>query len=1017
MVVKLIRAVIVVVAILNWNISRSQSVSPLTTSEHFFKEGLELIDKSNFSAARQSFERYLENNQNGLLRADAEYYIAYCAINLYQDDAESLYDDFIREHPNHPRAESAYLELANFYYHEKNYQKAVQFYSRVNFQNLDGTKKEEAYFRAGYANFATRNFAETSRYFNSIKRQSGKYSPAANYYSAYSEFQSGDFSSALEDLLRIENEPSYQSQVPHMLISTYYKLNRFSDAVEYGEKMLSGENRLGQLSEIYLVMGDSYFSLAQYPQASEYFSLYQENNSSGLDREVQFKIGYSHFQAGKEEEAAEALKQVAISDEPSGYLASYYLGIIYAHQKNFEFATSSFEKARKYKEDPKIAEESLFQLSKINFETDNSTQSVVQLNQFIKEYPSSDHIKEANELLSRALLNSSNYDQAIAHIEKLSSMSREVARVYQKATFLKGVELFNKRDFPEAVNYWNKSLEYPYDDLTVLESNFWKGEAFSIGRRFDQAIESYMKVLGGTLVPADLKLEAHYGIAYAYYNNKDYAKALLHFKEYVRSGNTTTVNYPDAQLRLADCYYVAKSYQEALSLYARAIQSGPDKAYAYLQTGIIQGILNNVPMAKSNLEKVVNDYSKSRYLDDALFERALVDFERGNNSEAITWFTRLINAVPESKYIPFAVQRRAIANFNLKQYDATIDDYKLFLKEFPNHKEANSVLLGLQDALSVENRTSEFQEFLDQFKAANPERSGLQGVEYQAAKNLYFNQDYEKAILRLKMFIDAYPEDDNVQEAKYYLAESYYRLNNSDEALTYYNQLLNDRTFPQISRVIQRIGELEYAAGRLDNAIYFYHELLKVASNKRQQYLAWSGMMEAFYNKAQYDSCEYYAQTILDRGAASSDGNNKALLYLGKSAYARGDYDKAKDYFLTNLNSAKDEYGAEAQYLLAEVLNLEQQYQQSNEALYDLHKNFSAYQLWYDKSFLLIAENFLAMGETFQATQTLQSLIDNSKLTFIVNQAESRLNDILAKQQGDSTVVDTTNIEKKNDDK
>jgi hypothetical protein len=121
-----------------------------------------------------------------------------------------------------------------------------------------------------------------------------------------------------------------------------------------------------------------------------------------------------------------------------------------------------------------------------------------------------------------------------------------------------------------------------------------------------------------------------------------------------------------------------------------------------------------------------------------------------------------------------------------------------------------------------------------------------------------------------------------------------------------------------------------------------------------------------------------------------------------------GDFEKAKDSFINTLNTAKDEYGAEAQYLLAEILHLEEQFKQSNEALFDLHKNFGSYQLWYDKSFLLIAENFIKMNETFQAAQTLQSLIDNSKLSFIVDQARIKLAGITSAQQLDTIRTDTT---------
>ena len=48
------------------------------------------------------------------------------------------------------------------------------------------------------------------------------------------------------------------------------------------------------------------------------------------------------------------------------------------------------------------------------------------------------------------------------------------------------------------------------------------------------------------------------------------------------------------------------------------------------------------------------------------------------------------------------------------------------------------------------------------------------------------------------------------------------------------------------------------------------------------------------------------------------------------------------------------------------------------------------YTEWLDKGFLLVAENFIAMKEYFQAKATLQSIIDNSSNTQTVQSATDR---------------------------
>ena len=94
--------------------------------------------------------------------------------------------------------------------------------------------------------------------------------------------------------------------------------------------------------------------------------------------------------------------------------------------------------------------------------------------------------------------------------------------------------------------------------------------------------------------------------------------------------------------------------------------------------------------------------------------------------------------------------------------------------------------------------------------------------------------------------------------------------------------------------------------------------------------------MESFYLTEQYDSADIYARTILKNGNINAGAANKASLYLGKTAMARGDSTSAKDEFLNTLNAAQDEYGAEAKYLLAQLFYNQKAYRQSIETLVTL---------------------------------------------------------------------------------
>ena len=63
----------------------------------------------------------------------------------------------------------------------------------------------------------------------------------------------------------------------------------------------------------------------------------------------------------------------------------------------------------------------------------------------------------------------------------------------------------------------------------------------------------------------------------------------------------------------------------------------------------------------------------------------------------------------------------------------------------------------------------------------------------------------------------------------------------------------------------------------------------------------------------------------------------------------------------------------------------------SNELIFDYSEGFSAYDYWYGSMFLLLAENYIQLGEIFQAKATLQSILDQSTDATVNEKAASTL--------------------------
>ncbi len=986
-----------------------QTITQSRYDEHF-RDGLTLFAHSEYASAEKYFNDFLVMAPaTDPRRIDAEYYAALCSVNLLHGDGEKKISSLVERYPESPRASTAYFDLANLFYQQKNYNKAIAAFAKVDFPSLTAADQGYGQFRWGYSYFNQKKLTEALDHFNMMKAMGGQFGPAASYYAGFIEMGNGDYTSALTDLRRAEANASYSLIVPYMIAQVLYKQKKYDELQSY-IKSLESRTGVTQIEEIALLGAEVYYGKADYARALAGYQQFLEGKKNA-DPSVVYRAGLSAMNSGNQTAAIDYLKTSASANDSIGAYSSYYLGSLYLKVGQKPMALTAFDVARQFKGDKALAEESWFQYSKLAYDQGRSDQAITELEKFQSTFPNSLHLTEVKEILSNAYVNANNYNRAIEYIESLPRRGPAVDKAYQKATYLKGTELFNMERYGEAISMFEKSLQSPVDPAIAAECHYWCGEAFSIGGQYDRAIDHYATIVSATsAAKSDVAAGARYGLGYAYFNMKQYDRALYNFKEFTNRAPQGNAFLSDGMLRLADCYYATKSYPEALLAYRKVLTTNsPDKDYAHLQAGMVFGVQSRYAEATTELEQVINDRS-STYREEALFRLAQMDFVQGKYAAAAAGFTRVIDGSKTSSFLPYAYTRRAASFFNLKDYARTAQDYIYVVEHYTTHPAADGVLVSLQEALNLAGRSAEFDKYFEMVKSTDPNAKGLEPVQYDAAKNTYFDQDYTRAIQRLSDYLAAYPESPRRTEAKYYIGESHYRLKDFPAALRSYQEIMGDNTFQLLNKVFARVGELEFKSGKFENAVPAFQKLAGMSTSKKDLYTAWSGLMESFYLLAQYDSADKYSQLIIEKGNINAGAVNKASLFLGKTAMARGDYDNAKDEFLNTLNSAQDEYGAEAKYLLGEIFFLNGQYAQCHETLIQLNRDFSAYTEWVGKAFLLLADNYLAQKEVFQARGTLKSLVDNFPLAQIKDRAAEKLRQIdEAEKKTGTQKTDSTN--------
>ena len=250
-------------------LANGQNQLSQTKAERLYQKGSELVVHQNFGAARKIFSDFLEEAApNDPRRSEAQYYIAFSALNLNHTDGEKLIDQYISHYPSTPKAATAYYDLALFFYGDNKFGKASQYFTKVDFPALTQSQQSEGYFKWGYSYFNLKQLEAALEQFNFVKNQSNAYAPAANYYAGFIEYSQGKYSEALVDLKKAESNPSYASIVPYLIANVYYKQKRYDELLNYTAS-LRNKSGLQNTKEISMLTAEAHYFKGNYREAAE----------------------------------------------------------------------------------------------------------------------------------------------------------------------------------------------------------------------------------------------------------------------------------------------------------------------------------------------------------------------------------------------------------------------------------------------------------------------------------------------------------------------------------------------------------------------------------------------------------------------------------------------------------------------------------------------------------------------------------------------------------------------------
>lgn len=945
------------------------------------KEGIELYHLKQYGAAKVRFTSYL-NRTAGLeatSRGDAAFYQAMCAIRLNQNSGEALVERFVKDNPESPKANLARFEMGKLLFQEKKYRRAMRWFQQVKPATLSRDLVQEFNFFNGYCLFDQKDYTEASIWFAQVQSEPGAYQDAARYYYHYALYMNQEYDTALRGFGELVDNKEFGESARYNMAQIHYLNGNWEEAISLASGLVDGGTS-EQQTEMSRILGDSYFRMGRYAEAVPYFERYRKGTRA-MTLSEHYALGYSYFQTDQLKDAVSELELASGGEDQLAQSANHLLGTVLIRLDDKMRARSALSKAASLRFDAGIREQALFSYAKLSAELSLPNEALLSFKEFLEAFPESKNRGEAFEQMVGILASSRNYQEALEIMDQMPSKSAEVRRTYQRIAYLRALELFNNLKYREAIDLFDRSLEYgSYDRSTRALCFYWQGEAWYNLKGYPRAIAAFEKFLNEPSVRALPEYgRALYGIAYSWFSQDTgagYDRAITFFHRFTQTPGQEEKLLADAFNRMGDSYFMKRNYQQAIAQYDIATTYRTDETpYAMFQKGFSQGLLQQLTAKIETLKRLVREYPKSQYTDDAEFEigRAFIDLH--DPAEAIQTFHAIIEKYPNSSYVRKSYLQLGLVHYNANRNSEALKMYQKVVTTWPDTQEASSALAGIRTIHMDESRVDDYFAYMESIgKNTSVSVAGQDSLVYLAAENLFMQGDCNRATESLSRYINRFPQGNFIVQAHYYKADCSYRTNKMDEALASYEFIINRGTSDFTEQSLVRASEILYEKSEFDKALKYYRQLSEIAQSDTDLITARMGLVRCLYLTGDLAGTITEATTLLSMSNLPVEVVREGTFRLGKAYVETGETDLAFKTLESVASDVKNAEGAEAKYWRADILFRKGNVAEAEKEVLNFLELGTSHRYWLARAYILWSDIFVTKEDLFQARATLEIL-------------------------------------------
>ncbi len=582
--------------------------------------------------------------------------LSYELGNSYQSVPDVL-SAFLAKYPNSPSKDEIEGLLINSYITSKNYKQALVLLEKNRSPQYKAAYQKVTFYR-GLELYTDGDYQEALKMFKkSIGEQKDqKFVARSTFWKGETEFVLENFNEALLSFKQFEGNAEAKTTPEHKNINyniayAYFKQKEYEQAGNYFQSFIEvAKDDKIRLNDAYLRLGDSRFVTSKYWPAMDAYNKAIELKSVDADYAAfQKAISYGFVQ--KNDKKIEDFTKFLQNFKSSQYRddALFELGNTYVTENKTDLALSTYDQLLKEFGTGSYASKAILRQGLVYYNGNKDEQAITKFKKVAADFPKSPEALEAVATARLIYMDNGKVDEYAAWVKTLDFVEVSDSEL-DNDTYEAAEKQYLQNNIKQAISSLNGYLTSFPNGIHALKANFYLGQLYFADNLPSNAIPNYEYVIGKSrnefteqslarlceihlkkddftkAVPVLKRLEteadfpqnitfAQANLMRAYYEQKDYANAVVYADKVLANLKTDNKIKSDAQIIVARSAIKVNDEAKARTAYSNLLKiaKGELAAEALFYDAYFKNKDGKFEDSNKTIQKLSKDYSGYKY--------------------------------------------------------------------------------------------------------------------------------------------------------------------------------------------------------------------------------------------------------------------------------------------------------------------------------------------------------------------------------------------------------------------